>query len=250
MYYAFMDSLFKFHSYQAIVEHQLLVENLQKGAKSRLAKAAGIQPAYLSHVLAGKAHLSLDQAADMAAFWDFSESETDYFLTLVAFGRSGSLKLKRHLEKKLKGIRKVSENPFADENAKMDLELAANYYSDAVYSAIHLLLRIEELQSIDSLASHLRLEKNEVRKYLDQMETLGLVRHAQNRWFAIERNFHAEPDSPFAKMHHRNWRLRTVDSLKRNDVHDLHYTGIHTLSEDDFEKIRTVFLDAIRKSRK
>jgi transcriptional regulator with XRE-family HTH domain len=246
-----MSDIFNIRAYQDVIRFQLERSTLSKGAKTRLAEVAGVQPAYLSQVLSGSTHLSLDQAANMADYWDFSDSETDYFLDLVALARAGSPHLKKRLHRRITELKEAAEqNPFISDSRGIEWELASTYYSDPIFSAIHLNLRIEKLQTIDSLAEHLSLPKSQLRALLNKMLAHGLVTHSLDRWLPVERNLHAEPDSIFAKMHHRNWHIKAIDQLTSPRPEDLFYTAVHTLSNDDFVKIADVLLTTIRKARK
>lgn len=246
-----MSDIFNIGAYQDVIKFQIERNPVSKGAKTRLAETAGVQPAYLSQVLAGTTHLSLDQAANMAEHWDFSDSETDYFLDLVALARAGSSYLKKRLNKKLNALRETAnQNPFLTDSKGLDWELASTYYSDPIFSAIHLILRIEKFQNIDALAGHLSKDKQQVRALLNKMLKQGLVMHSLDKWLPVDRNLHAEPDSIFAKMHHRNWHIKSIDQLTSPTPEDLFYTAVHTLSEEDFLKIKEVMLASIRKARK
>jgi uncharacterized protein (TIGR02147 family) len=246
-----MSDIFKISAYQDVIKFQLERDPVVKGAKSRLAEVAGVQPAYLSQVLAGTTHLSPDQAANMAEHWDFSDTEAEYFLDLVALARAGSPHLVKRLTKKLKAIREAAkQNPFAADAQGFDWELATAYYSDPIFSAIHLLLRIKKFQNLEVMAEHLSISKERLRGHLNQMLKLGLVTHSLDKWLPVDRNLHAEPDSVFAKMHHRNWHSKAIDHLTSPRDEDLYYTAVHTLSEDDFLQIKEVILASIRKTRK
>ena len=210
-----------------------------------------MQPAYLSQVLMGAAHINLDQAANMAEYWSFSELEGEYFLNLVSLARASSPHLARRLKNKLYLLRQEAiANPLGRERDTNEWEEAATYYSDWLFSAMHILLRVPKLQEVEALSRHLKIPAPEVKKTLQILAKIGLAQHSLNRWTQVEKDLHANKETIFSNMHHRNWFLRAAEQLRSgNEQSDLRYTAIHSLSEKDFEEIKKILEQAIEKTR-
>ena len=58
------------------------------GYQRQLSEAAGCHTSYLSQVLADKAQLTPDHAAGLAVFWQWNETASEYFLTMVQLERA------------------------------------------------------------------------------------------------------------------------------------------------------------------
>lgn len=77
-----------------------------RGSRDRLSRFAKMQPAYLSMVLSGKHHFSLEQAERVAEFFEMKSAEKDFFLILVQIVRAGSDELREYFKLKLEELSK------------------------------------------------------------------------------------------------------------------------------------------------
>src|SRR4051812_2756633 len=73
----------------------------ERGAQARLAEAIHCQSAYLSMVLKGSAHLSLEQAQGTNVFFGHGELAAHVFLLLVQGARAGTPALRTYFRKQL-----------------------------------------------------------------------------------------------------------------------------------------------------
>jgi len=69
---------------------QLAPKGSQRGERSRLALALNCQKAFISQVLADRAHFSVEHAIQIAQFLELDAHETDFFLLLVHLARSAN----------------------------------------------------------------------------------------------------------------------------------------------------------------
>lgn len=69
------ENLFSFLSYKAYLSSKTGASNTKRGEKTALAKALGCQPTYISQVLHGNAHLSLEQAEKANSFFSHTDDE-------------------------------------------------------------------------------------------------------------------------------------------------------------------------------
>ena len=94
--------LFEFQDYRKYLEFE--VRNLlgrQRGVKTRIAQMASIHNSYLTKILAGQVHLTLEQAFKVSKFLNHSHEQRKYFLFLVLKDRSDIPELKDFFELEL-----------------------------------------------------------------------------------------------------------------------------------------------------
>lgn len=113
-----------------------------KGYRTRLAQAAQCQKSFLSQVMSGKVHLTLDHAAHIASFLGFGTDAGEYLVDLVAYARAGSPQLKQMIGARLerrKAESKKSSTRFAGSH-QIDFAHHEAFYSQWFVSAIYMLL--------------------------------------------------------------------------------------------------------------
>jgi hypothetical protein len=223
----------------------------RRGYRSELAAAMKVHSSYVTRVLAGEAQLTPDQAADLAAFWNFREPEARAFLLLVLRERAGSPILRKSLERQLDEIR-ASENRITTQiEAKRsnDDELAL-YYSSWHYLAIHVLLLIPAFRSLEKLAGALQLPKAQVQAALLELEKIGLAKQEAAGWVPIVRDLHLADSAVWTPIIHASWRQKAALRVAERREGELHYSGIHTCGKEDAEKIRKLWMNTLLECRK
>lgn len=241
--------VFNHNEYRALIKEW---ENLQThaGARSRLAKAAGCSPSWMTRVMSSSVQLTPDQAVAIASFFHLNESETDYFLLLVDFERAATLNLKNRIRKKMEALkresRKIAASVKAGESVKE--ESAIRYYSSWIYSALHVACMIKS-QTSEQLAVLLRLPLDATVARLMELEKMGLLKRANGKWICDVSSVHLSSDHPASLAGHVSWRSRTIQQLSENYERGLHYSAAHCLSKADVEKIRDILKKAILKCR-
>ena len=65
---------------------------------TRLAEVAQVHPTFLSHVLAGTKHLSLEQAMAISDHLGHTKVEQDYLVILINLDRAGTKALQNYLD--------------------------------------------------------------------------------------------------------------------------------------------------------
>lgn len=232
-----MLSLYKFRDYKNVIRAQIRNQPRPKGYKSTLAKVAGIHASYLTHVLSSKAHLTPDQASLLADFWTFSPVEFDYFLTLVHLGRASQRSYRKKMVAKLSQLKSSLLNQRESFKTQEDTQRGIHYYANWMCSAIHMLLLVPHLRSSKELADYLRMPAQEVDQQLQTLAELGLAVQVDKKWLPTQKVIHSTMQSTFAPLHHQNWRLRTIESIKSRRP-GLNYTSVYCLGEREFAAIR------------
>jgi uncharacterized protein (TIGR02147 family) len=226
--------------------------NEGRGERARLAKAIPCHAAYVSLVLSGDAHLSLEQASQVSRYLGHGEEEEDFFLMLVQSERAGNESLREYFTRKIRKARdaRLLLSNRLEFTKPLSIEDQANYYGSWYYSAIHLLVGIERFQTVQEIASCLRLSRAQTKAALDFLVKSGLVvSSGDNRFRPGPANLHLASDSPMVNRHHHNWRMQAVQAMERGRVDSLHYSSVVTLSREDFQAIREVLVKAIERVR-
>lgn len=245
--------IFKLDEYRSVVLKKLKDESENHGYRTALAKAAGCQLAYISHVLNNNAQFTPDHAAGIAEFWALDELETDYFLGLVDLARAATGRLKKQIERKLNKIRSEYENAFLGRlsHQPYNSERVIEYFIDWAAAATHALIMIPEYQDTASISKRLKIDDVRVNSILSLLQDLGFAQRVGSHWKATSRFFHAGDENKFSQLHHRNWRQYVYEKLNQTQVtsESFHYTAIHALSKEDLKKIKRLMQELLANSR-
>lgn len=198
---------------------------------------------YISHILNGQAHLSLEQGYKTAAFLLLNERERKYLLLMIEASRAGTKELQEHFEKEL--------NAFRDEciglNIKERLGEArslpeteqSTYYSSWHYLAVHVVSSLKDYNDYKSIAAVLHLPETVVSQVLLFLLQTGIVKEDKGKPKPGLTQVHLTRESPFIRQHHTNLRVAAIQSLMSDAKTDVHYSTVSTLSKDDAEKLRS-----------
>lgn len=244
------NTVFDFNDYRIYLKNVL--ENLTppRGARSRLAKHLNCQTAFISQVLAGKVDFSLEHAVKIGQFLALSEAENHFLILLIHFGRAGSKMLREHYQGQMNQIREkrsqVEER--IEVKSKVSFEDQAHYYSAWYYSTVHVALSLLPIQTPAMLATRLGVPLPRVQEILEFLVKAGMAKRTSKGFTIGHRRIHLGNYSPFIRKHHINWRMKAVNSLDFPSKSDLHYSGVFTLTAEDFSRIREMLLDVIQKS--
>ena len=221
------------------------------GGQTRLAKKIGCQQAYLSRVVAMKAHLSSDQIIKVSEYFLLDEYETDYFMFLNLFNRCSDARIKAFYKSKLNEItlKKLNISARIKPFEKLNEKDIAIYYSDWSYQAVHAATAVSQYQTIPQLAEKLSINDKKIKKILDFLVRAQVVEEKNHVYRNSKAFLHLPADSDFIQQHHRNWRLKSIEALK-NAENNLHYTSTITCSESDAQKIKETMLTTIKSIRK
>jgi predicted transcriptional regulator len=112
------------------------------------------------------------------------------------------------------------------------------YYSSWHYAAIHMALMIPELQNVSSLTRYFNLPTSRVMSVLQFLSEHHLIEQKSTHYKIKKSVLHLEKDSPILTQHHTHWRLRAIEAIQTPKLDNLHYSGIMSLSRDDYEWVR------------
>ena len=211
-----------------------------RGQRKLLAEAIGCQTPFVTQVLNGDYHFSLEQAEACARWLGLSTPETEYFLLLVLKERAGTKSLETILERQLQERRERDTQ--LNQRLKISDSLTGEdqviYYSSWHYSAVHIALMNPELRTIEELHRRFALPLPRLVSILDFLTAKKLVRARSGKYEVMKPALHLGRDSPLLPKHHANWRLKAVEAAENRDAGNFQFTGVVSLSKDDFEWVR------------
>jgi uncharacterized protein (TIGR02147 family) len=246
-------SIYYYRDYKQYLKE--LLNSLPKkgrGMRAQLAQAADCQTTYISQVLSGSAHFNLEQADRISDYFAHNVSENRYFLLLVQFGRAGTTSLRRKLREQIQEIQERQmdlkthfnlDNPLGDKEQMQ-------YYSNWLYSAIHVMLSIPQYQSRDILAEKLNIEMSFLNDVLNFLVNNGFAEKEGAKYKIGQQRIHLESDSPLIQLHHTNWRLQALKAISHNNKNNLHYSSVVTISKKDAAKLRQQIVRFLDESKK
>ncbi len=246
-------NIFKFSDYKQFLAQKLrALGSTERGYKKRTADYIGCQPSYLSQILGGKPHLTLEQAQKLNQYFLHDKIEARFFILLVELGRASTKDLKDFF---IEQIHELQQSRFdLKKRLKETDQISANamnkYYSTWFYSAIHMALAIPELQDFRKIALKLNLPEEIVVSVIRFLEQCGLVEKANGGYAFTKMRIHLDRDSDFIQRHHINWRSQSLQSVEKNLNEDMHFSTVFALSKSDYNDVKEIFVQAIENARK
>jgi uncharacterized protein (TIGR02147 family) len=243
------NTCFDFHDYRAYLKARLPTKGEDRGIRSRLAETLRCQSAYISRVLAGESHFSLEHAALISRFLNHSDQEREYFLLLVHEARAGNKELTDFYHEKRQEIleRRKTISERIQVKKGLNHEDQMTYYSAWYYAAIHVMLTVARWQAAPEIAKYLQIPLSQVQRVLDFLESTGLAIREGDHYKNGEARIHLGKDSPMIARHHGNWRMRAMQAADRFSREDLFFSGPVSISEADAEKIRGKILKLLEE---
>lgn len=212
-----------------------------RGFRADLARSANCQTAYISQILNGKAHFSLEQAHSLNKILFHSKEESQYFLTLVELARAGTSGLKSYFQEQLNEQVEKFLNLKKRFNVKETLspEDQSLYFSQWTYAAVHMAVTLPQLQSPKAIASYLQISEAQTAKVLQFLTSRGLIEQEKEKFKLGTTRMHLGSEEAMIQKHHTNWRLQALKALESASVKELHYSSVVSLSEEDVLKIKS-----------
>lgn len=246
---AHVADIFEQSSYLGFLRALTGGKGQRSGVKSRLAKAMGCHPAFLSRVLAGKAHISLEQADAIVSHLGLGAGERRYFFCLVEEARAGTLPLQKFFrdERAALAKRRLDVRERIPEHQRISAEDQAVYYSAWYYAAIHVLVSVERFQTPEALAQALALPLVTVNEAIAFLRRKGVLRVGRGKILVDSRHVHLDKASPLLRLHHANWRQKAIQSLDRNREDEVRYSAAFSLSRGDAEAIKNKLLTHLKE---
>lgn len=220
--------------------------------KTAIAQAAQCQSTYVSQVLHGNRHFSLEQAELINLHLGHSPDESRYFILLVSYERAGNSALKDRLDHELKiEIEKYQnlKDRLKAKKEELSPEIQTAYYRTWYITAVHVCLTVSKLRTKGAISRALGLPLVQIAEALDFLTSAGLAEKRNNEFFTGNKVVFVGRDSPLLTHHHVNWRHQAIRSIELNRKEDVHYSAVVSITAQDAEKIRSLFLRSIEEAR-
>lgn len=244
-------ALFEFNDYKAFVLAWIRARPQGgRGVRRRIAEKMNCQVAYVSHVLAGPRHFSLEQTEALARYMALNPSETEFFLLLVELARAGTPGLRAVLNRQVQQRKTANQNLShrVSIQSTITFDDQAVFYSHWLYQAAALAVTTPGPHSVESLAVKLGVTPVRMSEVMRFLVARRLVREERGHFTGGEPLMHIPSDSPLISRLHAAWRMHTLGSLDRQNPEDLHYSGVVSLAADDYATVREILMKAVLKS--
>lgn len=222
------------------------------GVRGQMAKAIRCQTAFISQVINGNSHLSMEQAELLNSFLGHSEEEAIFFLLLLQYTRAGIESLRARLKKQISEI--LEKRNILKERLHSSQELSKEdhsiYFSSWMYAAINIAVAIPDGDTKTAIAKNLKLPMNKVIEVLDFLVSRGLLKQSGDRFSVGDIHLHLANTSSMITKHHNNWRLKAMESVDFEHKNELHYSSVVTISQSDLPKIKKLLVNTIDDARK
>jgi uncharacterized protein (TIGR02147 family) len=242
-------TVFQYEDYKAYLQAiETQRSHVQRGFRSRIASTINCQNAYVSRVLNGDAHFSLEQGMALSQFLELNKLEKKYFLGLIEFARAGTPDLKSYFKDNLDQLREKNLDMKArlKDVHTMSPEAQTRFYSHWLYGAIHLLPTLKSYTDISAIARALQISPDAAREIVLFLISCGLIEEQRGKLKPGPTQLHLEKNSPYINQHHTNWRIAALHSLvEKTPETDIHYSTVSTLSVADAKKLRRDFFQLI-----
>src|SRR5262249_53933290 len=137
-------TIFQYTEYKSYLSAILRSSGEGRGRRTKLAAALGCRAGFVSQVLNGSSHFSLEHRVQVAAFLDLKGQEREYFMLLLHHAKAGSVKLRQHYETLIK--RAVEERNEIKSRIPRTHSLSeadcATYYGNWTYALVHMALSV------------------------------------------------------------------------------------------------------------
>jgi len=243
-------SVFDFDDYKAFVRAFIQQRpHRGRGQYRLMAKHMRVHTTLLSHVFRGAKDLTEEQACSLATFLELPDLDVDYLLALVARNRAGTAELRHAVERRLLALRERHqqiEHRLPGARTLSPTE-RATFYSQWYYRGVRLAASLPGMGDAGAIAARLDLPQELVQGVLAFLMDVGLLERDTGGYRLVAKRTHLGPNSPFAALHHKNWRLRTMSRYESMTARDFAFTSPITLSQLDFGRIRELLVEAVAK---
>ena len=244
-----MVKIDNFDDYKAyVMAFETSRRNFERGFRTKLAEHLKCQSGYISQVLNGSAHFSLEQGIRTANFFKLNQREKKYFLLLIEKARAGTKELQQYFEEELRHQREEFLNIKERVGSRTLSEAQQSiYYSSWHYLAIHILTSIEGFHDAKTIGQSLRLPESLVGDALIFLLEAGILQEKNGRLIPGMTLVHLNKESPLIRQHHTNLRVAAIQSLTSSVKNDIHYSTISSLSKLDAQKLQLEMVQFIER---
>jgi uncharacterized protein (TIGR02147 family) len=240
--------IFSYSDYKVLVNDLLLTKpNQGRGQYKRISEHLNVSSVLVSQIFKGRKDISIEQGHKLCDYFNFIELEKKFFVTLISSNRAGTFELRKFYDKELSELRKQAKsivNRVKHKNVLSE-EDKATFYSDWKYSGMRLACDLAQIVNISDLSSLFKVDEESIKSILEFLMTKGLVKSNNGNLEIGPSSTHISKSSPMVKNHHRNWRLKALESLDNLDDNEIMYTAPMTTSKEVYQNLNKKILKLI-----
>lgn len=240
--------IFSYSDYKILVNDLLLTKpNQGRGQYKRISEHLNVSSVLVSQIFKGAKDISIEQGHKLCDYFNFIELEKKFFVTLISSNRAGTFELRKFYDKELSELRKQAKsivNRVKHKNVLSE-EDKATFYSDWKYCGMRLACDLEQIVNIKDLSELFKVDENSIKSILEFLMTRGLVKSNSGNLEIGPSSTHISKASPMVKNHHRNWRLKALESLDNLDDNEIMYTAPMTTSKEVYKNLNKKILKLI-----
>ncbi len=244
--------IFQYDDYKKYMRD--LVSSLPKnghGIFVKLANHLSVTPVLMSKIFNGDRELTLEQSLAVANYFSLSEIEKDFFLALVEKSRAGNFELKEYFNKKIEKI-KISSRQLKEiivNQKELSEEEKSEFYSQWYYMAIWVLTSLGTFSTAEDFKERLGLSMPTIQKAIQFLIRTNIILKSEGKFIVGPQFIFLDANSIHISKHHSNWRIKALAQQGEITEDELCFTMPCSISKADFESIRKLIIDLIKKSR-
>ena len=127
-------------------------------------------------------------------------------------------------------------------------EIAKIYYSNWMYSAVHIRSAVGDKNTREGLARFFDKPFALVNEIIDFLVQHGFLTEKDGVLKIGLTRVHLPADSALVFQHHINHRLNAISYFQECKSKGLHYSSVYTMSRSDFENLKKMYLDTLARS--
>lgn len=246
-------SVYQFDNYAKFLAAKLPKKGVGRGGRAALARELNCQNAFISSVINGKSHLSLEHALKAARFLGLDPEGIEYFLLLIQKEKAGTKDLRDYLSQELRR-RKASLNKSQTQQMLSTEEISVlslhRYFSSWIYPALHTLCMIPDFQTLRALQERLSLDRDVLVDALEFLTKSGFLICSDYKFQSVQSRLHFSFAHGAETAFHQQWRIKALEALSPQKISNFHYTSTVALNARYRDKIEAVLSQAIKDSEK
>ena len=241
-------NIFKENDYKAILKH-LFRNSKVKGLSRKLAEYLGVHATLVSQVISGEKNFTEEQIFSVCEFLGIPELESEYILMLLKIERAGSKKIRDHYIGKKNEIQNRALQ--ISERIKKDRKLSdaekAEFYSNWIYSAVHVLTSLEKKSSFEEICKRFALKPAKARSVIEFLVSINMIVEKNGVYELGTGSTHLEKKSPLVITHHMNWRTKALQVAPNLSDGELMYSANVSMSRADFDRFREELAQVVQR---
>jgi uncharacterized protein (TIGR02147 family) len=232
-----MIDIHDYFDYKAYLK-ALIKNSGQRGFIASLADAAGCQRSYFSSMLNGKIQLLPDHLFGLSQFLSLNEKQSEYFFLILDYARASQSEFRRYLLTKIKKRQREwldIKNRVQHDQAQTDEKRFQIYYSNYLFSAVHIAVSIPGYRSLASLSHLFGQSEKAILEILKKLQELDLVERKGELWQWKSGDLHLPKESPLTHAYQLGWKTQALLDLNQQKEDSVHYVVVQSISFKDFE---------------